>query len=126
MGSDFGVVKKSVVAYGFFGLVGALVVGALSVAGHPASSFMWGRTAGMLASAAVTWWLTVVAARGARWAFVRVRIICVVVPVAIVAIDIIPGTLPAWFVTLQVAGALALVPAAVAVNRSRLRAAFSK
>ncbi|GAA3306128.1 hypothetical protein GCM10020219_002100 [Nonomuraea dietziae] len=58
----------------------------------------------MLASAAVTYWLTVVTARGARWAYVRVRIISIVIPFAIIAI-----------------AAVAFI-----VNGSSLRAAFSK
>jgi hypothetical protein len=55
---------------------------------------------------------------------VRVCVIAVVVPIAVIAIDSIPGALPLWFVVLQVAGAVALVPTAFLVNRSELRAAY--
>jgi len=122
----FGKVKKLVTAYGALSVAVLAVVVVLSVEGREVTSFMWGRTAGMFASAAVTYWLTVLAARGARWAYVRVRIICVLVPIAIIAIDSIPGALPLWFVATQVAGALPLVPAAFIVNRSGLRAAFPR
>ncbi|GAA3597747.1 hypothetical protein GCM10022419_096340 [Nonomuraea rosea] len=121
----FGRTKASVAAYGAFSVAVLVVVVLLSVTGSEVTSFMWGRTGGMVASAVVTYWLTVRAARGARWAYVRVRVISVVVPIAIVAIDAIPGALPAWFVAMQLAGALALVPAAFVVNGARLRAAFS-
>ncbi|MEV4245813.1 hypothetical protein AB0J63_20660 [Streptosporangium canum] len=40
--------------------------------------------------------------------------------------DMIPGILPAWFVVIQVAGALVIAAAAFIVNGSRLRAAFPK
>ncbi|MCB5909797.1 hypothetical protein [Streptomyces pinistramenti] len=51
------------------------------------TSFIRGRSAGVLASAAVTYRLTVLASRGTCWAFQRVRIIPVVMPPAIVAVD---------------------------------------
>ncbi|GAB3582373.1 hypothetical protein GCM10027445_55590 [Amycolatopsis endophytica] len=113
----FGTVRKSLAVYGAFGVAVLVVVVALAVAGQEVSGFMWGRACGMVASAAVTWWLAGLAGRGSRSALVRVRIISVVVPVAIVVIDGIPGALPLWFAAAQIAGALALVPAAVMVNR---------
>ncbi|MES4901307.1 MULTISPECIES: hypothetical protein [unclassified Streptomyces] len=122
----FATVKKLVAVYGAFSVAVLAVVVVLSVMGREVTSFMWGRTGGMFASAVVTYWLTVVASRGARWAYIRVRIIAVVVPVAIIAIDSIPGALPLWFVGLQIAGALALAPTAFLVNRAELRAAFPK
>jgi hypothetical protein len=122
----FGKVKILVAAYGALSLAVLIVVVILSVKGSEVTSFMWGRTGGMFASAVVTYWLTVLASRGARWAYVRVRIISVIVPIAIIAIDSIPGALPPWFVVMQIAGALTLFPAAFIVNRSELRAAFPK
>ncbi|GAA1979780.1 hypothetical protein [Amycolatopsis minnesotensis] len=122
----FGTVKKSVAAYGAFSAAVLAVVVVLSVTGHEVTSFMWGRGAGMFASAVVTYWFTDLAARGKRWAHVRVRIISVVAPIALVAVDSIPGALPLWFAVLQIAGAVALVPAAFLVNGPVLRAAFPK
>ncbi|MEU5638994.1 hypothetical protein [Streptomyces milbemycinicus] len=122
----FDTVKKLVMVYGAFSVAVLVVVVVLSVMGREVTSFMWGRTGGMFASAVVTYWLTVVASRGARWAYIRVRIIAVVVPIAVIAIDSVPGALPLWFVVLQIAGALALAPSAFIVNRRELRAAFPK
>ena len=121
-----GKAKNYVAAYGALSVAVLVVVVALSVSGREVTSFMWGRTGGMFASAVVTYWLTVLAARGARWAYVRVRVISVVVPVAVIAVVSIPGALPPWFVGMQIAGALALAPAAFVANRSGLRAAFAK
>ncbi|MFF4952695.1 hypothetical protein ACWC2K_03020 [Streptomyces chattanoogensis] len=122
----FGMVKKCVAGYGALGVVVLLVDVILSATGHTVSSFMWGRTGGVLASAVVAYWLTGLAARGSRAAYLRVRIISVVAPVAIVAIDSIPGALPPWFIVLQIAGAVILAPAAFFANGSGLRAAFPK
>ncbi|WP_186382476.1 hypothetical protein [Amycolatopsis rhizosphaerae] len=126
VGRGLAKVKRFVAVYGAMSVAVLVVVVVLSVRGSEVTSFMWGRTGGMLAGAAVTYWLTVLASRGARWAYVRVRIISVVVPIAVIAIDSVPGALPVWFVAMQIAGALTLVPAAFAVNRSDLRAAFAK
>jgi hypothetical protein len=123
----FGTVKVLTAIYGAFGAAVLAVVVGLSIAGHQVTGFMWGRAAGMFASAAVAYWLTGLAAGGSRSAFLRVRVISVVVPIAVVAVDCsVPGALPLWFVLLQVAGAVALAPAAFIVNRPRLRAAFAK
>ncbi|WP_052488934.1 hypothetical protein [Streptomyces sp. 150FB] len=120
----FGKMRRSVAVYGAFSVAVLLVVVILSINGEQVSSFMWGRTGGMFASAAVTYWLLGLAARGSRSAYVRVCVIAVVVPIAVIAIDSIPGALPLWFVVLQVAGAVALIPTAFLVNRSELRAAY--
>lgn len=92
--------KKPVAAYGALSVAVLIVVVIISVMGREVTSFMWGRTGGMFASAVVTYWLTVLASRGARGAYVRVRIISVIVPIAIIAIDGIPGALPPWFVAM--------------------------
>lgn len=120
----FGTVRKFVAAYGALSVAVLVVDVVLSVAGKEVTSFMWGRTGGVLASAVVAYWLTGVAARGSRSAFLRVRIISTVAPVAILAIDLIPGVLPPWFVAMQIAGALVLTPAAFLTNGPALRAAF--
>ncbi|TJZ57361.1 hypothetical protein FCH28_08020 [Streptomyces piniterrae] len=122
----FGKAKFLVAAYGALSAAVLITVVVLAVTGRTVTSFMWGRSAGVLASAAVTYWLTVLASRGARWAYLRMRLISVIVPIAIIAIDMIPGALPPWFVVMQVACALALGASAFLVNGAGLRAAFAK
>ncbi|MBM4794082.1 hypothetical protein HXP44_18910 [Streptomyces sioyaensis] len=122
----FGTVRALVAAYGLLGVGVLVTVAVLAMTGHAVTSFMWGRSAGVFASAAVAYWLTGRAARGARWAYLRMRIISLVVPPAIIAIDVLPGTLPAWFVLLQATCALAIGAAAFPLNGARLRAAFGK
>ncbi|MGW5688379.1 hypothetical protein [Nonomuraea sp. NPDC003754] len=122
----FATAKILVAAYGALSAAVLVTVAILSTTGHAVTSFMWGRSAGVLASAAVAYWLTVLAARGARWAYLRMRVITVIMPIAIIAIDMIPGMLPAWFVMTQAVCALPVAAAAFVVNGSRLRAAFPK
>ena len=119
-------IKSLVTVYCAFSAVVLVVVVILSVMGHAVSGFMWGRSAGMLTSALAAYWLTGLAQGGSRPAYLRVRIISVVVPIAVVALDSIPGALPLWFAALQIAGALALLPAAFIANGRKLRSAFPK
>ncbi|MGI5491317.1 hypothetical protein [Microtetraspora malaysiensis] len=122
----FGKTKILVAAYGALSAAVLITVVALAVTGHTVTSFMWGRSAGVLASAAVTYWLTVLASRGARWAYLRVRIVSIIMPLAIIGVDMIPGICPAWFAVMQAACALAIAGAAFIVNGSGLRAAFPR
>ncbi|GES28569.1 hypothetical protein AB0G60_20800 [Streptomyces angustmyceticus] len=122
----FGRAKFLVAAYGALSSAVLAAVAVRALTGHPVTSFLWGRSAGVLASAAVTYWLTVLAARGARWAFLRVRLVSVVMPVAIVGVDLIPGVCPAWFVLAQATCALAVGAAACVVHGPLLRAAFRR
>ncbi|MEV6158007.1 hypothetical protein AB0L53_47470 [Nonomuraea sp. NPDC052129] len=121
----FGKAKIFIAAYGALSTAVLITVAILAITGHTVTSFMWGRSAGVLASAAVTYWLTGLAARGARGAFLRVRIISIVMPLAIIGVDLIPGVTTAWFAMLQATCALAIAAVAFIVNGSRLRAAFS-
>ncbi|MFG2290349.1 hypothetical protein ACGFOU_30255 [Streptomyces sp. NPDC048595] len=122
----FGKVKILVAVYGALSAAVLVTVAVLALAAQPVTSFMWGRSAGVLASAAVTYWLTVLAARGARWAYLRIRMITSIMPPVIIAIDTIPGALPVWFIVAQGACAIALAAAAFIANGSALRAAFPK
>ncbi|WP_020495374.1 hypothetical protein [Sciscionella marina] len=122
----FGTVRFFLAAYAAFSAAVLLTVLVLALAGHPVTAFVWGRSGGVLASAAVTYWLAGRAARGARWAYRRVRILTVVVPIAILAIDLIPGALPPWFIGLQAVCALAVAAAAFPANGATLRAAFGR
>lgn len=122
-----GNVKRLVTLYGAFSVAVLIGVGGLAITGHEVTSFMWGRAGGMFASAAAAYWLTGLAARGSRPAYLRVCVISIVVPLAVIAIDTAgAGALPSWFVALQIAGALALLPSAYLVNQPELRAAFPK
>ncbi|MEU5241516.1 hypothetical protein ACH4UR_20020 [Streptomyces lydicus] len=119
-------VKILAAAYAALSAAVLLTVAVLASTGHTVTSFMWGRSGGILASAAVVCWMTVLASRGARWAYLRVRVLSVVMPIAIVTVDLIPGVCPLWFALAQATCALPLAAAAFLSNGAELRATFPK
>ncbi|GAB3398761.1 hypothetical protein [Amycolatopsis echigonensis] len=121
---------RLVLAKGFvaaYGVVSAVVLGAIAaraLSGGEVSSFMWIRSGVVVVSAAVSWWLVSAAARGSRAAYLRMRLIAIVAPVAIVGVDLIPGACPLWFLLAQTGCAVVLAGAAVPLVS--LRATFPK
>ncbi|MFF8309511.1 hypothetical protein [Streptomyces lydicus] len=122
----FRTVKILAAAYGALSAAVLLTVAVLASTGHTVTSFLWGRSGGILAGAAVVYWMTVLASRGTRWAYLRVRILSVVMPLAIVTVDMIPGVCPLWFALAQATCALPLAAVAFLSNGPGLRAAFPK
>jgi hypothetical protein len=103
-----------------------LVLVAQSSLGAAVDGAVWGRCSAVLASSIVLLLLTVGAARGQRTAWIRVRIISVVVVAAVVVIVSIPGFLPPWVRIEQgVCGGLVL-PVAILVNLRSTGALFPK
>ncbi len=103
-----------------------LVLVTLSVLGSAVDGAVWTRCSAVLASSVVLLLLTIGAARGSRSAWIRIRIISVVVVAAVVVIVSIPGFLPTWVRIEQgVCGGLVL-PVAILVNMGRTRALFPK
>jgi hypothetical protein len=97
-----------------------------SVLGTSVDGAVWTRCSAVLASSVVLLLLTIGAARGSRSAWIRVRIISVVVVVAVVVIVSIPDFLPAWVRIEQgVCGGLVL-PIAILVNMRRTGELFPK
>lgn len=117
--------KRFVVLYGVLAAIVLAVVVARAATDHVVPGFLWGRSSAVLATAVLAYWLLTMAARGARWAYSRIRVIAVVMPIAIVGVDLIPGLCPGWFAAMQAVCALAIVPVAVLVNRPAVREAFA-
>ncbi|WP_406051942.1 hypothetical protein [Kribbella sp. NBC_00889] len=118
--------KGFVILYGLLaGVVVATIVD--RAARHQVvPGFLWGRSCTVLVTSVVAYWLLTRAARGARWAYVRIRVISIVMPIAIIGVDLIPGLCPGWFAAMQAVCALAMVPVAVVVNGPALRAGFAR
>jgi hypothetical protein len=123
----FSRVKVFVALYGAFSVLVLLANGAIATTGHgdAVSTFMWTRSSIIVASAVLIYWLAVRASRGLHSAYWRVRILSIILPVAIVAVDMIPGVSPLWFTLAQAVCALALAPVAFIVSGRRLRAVFA-
>jgi hypothetical protein len=110
-----------------FVLISAAMEGVLvvqSVTGTFVDSSVWIRCSLVLASSIVLMLLTVGASRGRRGAWIRLRIITVVVVIAVIVIVSIPGFLPGWVRVEQgVCGALVL-PVAILLNLPRTAALY--
>ncbi|GAA1968445.1 hypothetical protein [Kitasatospora viridis] len=122
----FSRMKALFAAYGALSAGVLLLVAVRAASGLSSSSFMWTRSSLILASAAALLWLTVRSEHGSQPAYERLRKTTVVLPIAIVGVDLIPGLCPAWFAIVQAAGALPLVAAAFVGNGARLRASFAE
>lgn len=68
--------------------------------------------------------LAVSASRGSRRAFERVSAVAVVMPIAIIGIDLIPGVCPWWYAVLQTVCVLPVIRVALITRGSALRAAL--
>lgn len=89
------------------------------------NSVVWTRGVIVVASALLTLSFATHAARGARRSFLRLRIISIVMPLAIVVIIVLPGTFPLWMKLEQAVCGVLLVTVAVLVNGGHLRSQFS-
>ncbi|MEU9112802.1 hypothetical protein AB0D04_13665 [Streptomyces sp. NPDC048483] len=122
----FDTVKKCVVLYG---VISAIVLGTVAVmafSGHSVTTFMWVRSALLLAVSVVIDRIAVSVSRGSRRAYERLSTLTVVLPIAIIAVDLIPGLCPAWYAVMQGVSALALVGAAFVTKGAGLRVVFPK
>ncbi|TDD52634.1 hypothetical protein E1263_28910 [Kribbella antibiotica] len=117
--------KRYLILYGVLAAVAVVVVVARAATHHVVPGFLWGRSSAVLATAVIAYWLLTMAERGAYWAYTRIRILTIVMPIAIVGVDLIPGLCPGWFAAMQAVCALAIVPVAVLVNRPAVREAFA-
>lgn len=112
-----------------FGAVGAIVLATVAVmaaTGHHTTAFLWIRGAVLLAATPLLLRYTTRAAEGSPRAFDRLRTLATTMPVAIVAVDLVPGLCPAWYAVLQGLSALSLAAVAVLTRGAALREAFPK
>ena len=112
-----------------FGAVGAIVLATVAVmacTGHTATPFMWIRGAILLAAAPLLHRMAVRASHGSAPDFDRLRSLTTFSPVALIAVDLIPGLCPTWYAVLQSLSALALVGVTVLTRSAALSAAFPK
>ncbi|MEV4502084.1 hypothetical protein [Streptomyces klenkii] len=120
----FGKAKNSIKIYGVLSAVALATVIGVSGSGHTVNTFMWVRAVLLPVVAVLIYRMTVAASRGSRRAFERVRTLAVIMPVAIVGVDLIPGVCPLWYAVMQIVCMLPVVRAAFITRGSALRAAF--
>jgi hypothetical protein len=93
---------------------------------HAVNSAVWTHGIIVTASAFLTLVFVIRAARGSRRAYLRLRIVSIVMPLAILGIIALPGTFPLWMKIEQAVCGVMLVAIAVLANNPRLRSAFRK
>jgi hypothetical protein len=114
-------VRKLVVIYGVVSVLVLATVAAV-VTGHGSvSQFMWIRAGILLAAAPLIYLLAVRADRGETGSLDRLRKVSIVLPIAIVVVDLIPGMCPVWYTALQAGSALALGAVALLTRTGSLR-----
>jgi hypothetical protein len=112
---------------GIFVVASAVVLAivAAKALGHSSvNTFMWVRSAILLAIALGLSRFAVRASNGARGAYDRLRLVSLVLPVAIVVVDLIPGVCPSWYAAVQGASTISLIAVAVITRREPLRSTF--
>jgi hypothetical protein len=111
----------------YLGLSGLTLVAVVLLRHHSAevNPAVWTRGAIVAVSALLTFALTARAARGARRAYLRLRLLTAVMVVAIAVIIALPGTFPLWMKIEQGACGVLLLGVATLLNGRRLRSAFA-
>ncbi|MHA7987674.1 hypothetical protein ACX9R5_17905 [Rathayibacter sp. CAU 1779] len=116
--STAGTAYKCVWIFGVWNAVLLVVLVASAATGGAPSTFMWVRAGILLAVAPLLVKLARNAEGGRHAARRRLRTVSVILPIAVVVIDFIPGVAPVWYSVLQGTGALLLVPVAVLMTRA--------
>jgi hypothetical protein len=122
----FDTAKNSIKVYGALSTVALLAVIAVSISGHMVNTFMWVRAVLLPVVAVLIYRMTVSASRGSRRAFERVSALTVIMPIAIVGVDLVPGVCPPWYAVMQVVCMLPIIAVAFITRGSALRAASPK
>jgi hypothetical protein len=93
-------------------------VAAVAVHGYPVTTFMWVRGALLPIVALVLYRLARAAGAGSERAGQRLRTATVVLPIAIIGVDLVPGVCPLWYAALQTVCMVPVVLAAVTLRRA--------
>ncbi|WP_030571456.1 hypothetical protein [Streptomyces aureocirculatus] len=122
----FATANNSVKVYGALGAVALLAVVVVSTSGHMVNTFMWVRAVLLPVVAVLLHRMTVSASRGSQRAFERVSALAVIMPIAIIGVDLVPGVCPPWYAVTQAVCILPVVRVAFITRGSALRATFPK
>ncbi|MFJ2738367.1 hypothetical protein ACIO3O_01730 [Streptomyces sp. NPDC087440] len=96
-----------------------LAIVAVAVTGHPVTTFMWVRAVLLPLVAVPVHRLTVAASRGSRRASDRLRTLTVIMPVAVIGVDLVPGVCPWWYAATQTACMLPVIRTAFLAREKR-------
>ncbi|QGN32557.1 hypothetical protein [Microlunatus sp. Gsoil 973] len=113
----FGTAYKCIWIFAVCNAIALATVITTALAGGRPSTFMWVRAAILVAVSPVLLWMARRAGRGDASITRRLTLIAVVLPIAVIVIDFIPGVAPIWYGAMQGIGALLLIPVAVIGRR---------
>ncbi|MFE0044534.1 hypothetical protein [Streptomyces albireticuli] len=122
----FGTVRSALKVYGALGAAALVTVVAVAISGHTVNTFMWVRAVLLPVVAMLLHRMTVSASRGSKRAYERVSALTVIMPVAVIGVDLIPGVCPLWYAAMQVVCMVPVVRAAFVVRGAVLRGVFTK
>ncbi|MER5203737.1 hypothetical protein [Streptomyces sp. NPDC002825] len=122
----FATATTSVKIFGALSALSLLAVAVVAGSGHQVNTFMWVRAVLLPLVAVLVHRLTVSASRGSRRAFDRVRTLAVVLPPAIIGVDLIPGVCPPWYAVMQTVCVLPVIRLALLTRGPALRSAFAR
>jgi hypothetical protein len=122
----FGTARNSIKVYGALSAVALLMVIVMLSSGHLVNTFMWVRAVLLPVVALLIYRMTVSSSRGSRRAFERVSALALIMPIAIIGVDLIPGVCPPWYAVMQVVCMLPIIRLAFVTRSSALRSAFPK
>lgn len=122
----FGTTKSSIKVYGALSAVALVAVIVVSGSGHTVNTFMWVRAVLLPVVAVLIHRMAVSASGGSRRAFERLSALAVIMPIAIIGVDLIPGVCPPWYAVMQVVCMLPVIRVAFLTRGSALRAAFPR
>lgn len=114
---------------GLYGVISVIVLGtvaAMAITGNEASPFMWIRGSILLLVWPLFHRMATRSAQGDARQYDRLATVTVILPIAIIVVDLIPGLCPAWYAAMQGVSALALVGAAVLTRGAAVRGVFPK
>jgi cytochrome bd-type quinol oxidase subunit 2 len=120
----FAAANRCTLVYGALGAAALVAVVAVASSGHPVNTFMWVRAVLLPVAAVLLHRLSTAGSRGSRRAFERLRGLAVVLPIAIIGVDLVPGICPPWYAAVQAACMLPVVRLALLTRFSALRSAF--
>ncbi|MFD7643848.1 hypothetical protein ACFV4P_24685 [Kitasatospora sp. NPDC059795] len=121
----FATVRTAVALHGALAVATLAAVAAVAATGHQANTFMWVRAVLLPLVAVLLHRQATAAATGSRRAFDRLRTVTLVMPIAVVAVDLIPGICPLWYTAAQTATVLPALCATLLTRTPPLRTTHS-
>ncbi|RFU41636.1 hypothetical protein DZF91_10690 [Actinomadura logoneensis] len=120
----FKAAKTGVKVYSALSTAALLGVIVVASTGHMVNTFMWVRAILLPVVAVLIQRVTVSASRGSGRSFERMRALSVIMPIAIIGVDLIPGVCPPWYAVMQVVCMLPIIAVAFVARGSALRPVF--